>query len=249
LLTPDQDIEKIIKKIVKSKNLTMKALCQEIDMSERGLKLALTRETINLSKLKQISSILSISMSDLFKLFEESKEYEGLSVVKEDQEVYLQELIKEGRYRANIIYVPLRATAGYLAGNTQEVEQAQRIYIPGFENETGTFNAFHTTGDSMWNLFSNGDLVIGKKLESLDQVRPMEPYIIDTYNDGQTVKRVKKAEEEHIYTLISENTFYPPYNLHARDIRSMFLVVGFVSANTGPRSDNRIQKLSSPIIG
>lgn len=107
--------------------------------------------------------------------------------------------------------IPQKASMGYLSGYSDPgyIESLQTISLPFLRN--GKFRAFPAKGDSM-PPFRDGTYIVGKYLETADELRKNRTYIFITENEGITYKRYRKTENGTI-TVSSDNTFYEPYEL------------------------------------
>ena len=100
----------------------------------------------------------------------------------------------------NIIYVPVKARAGYLLGygDAEFMEKLPTFRLPGLNNST--FRMFEVDGPSMAPNVLHGDRVIGEWIESLDKIRDNRVHVI-VHKGGVAVKRVlnRIAERGKIY--------------------------------------------------
>ncbi len=55
-------LEEGIKRLLRERNMTFKSLCQNIDMTENGLKASLKKRTLKLMTLLEISAVLNVSL-------------------------------------------------------------------------------------------------------------------------------------------------------------------------------------------
>lgn len=90
----------------------------------------------------------------------------------------------------SITYVPLRARAGYLAGfqDPEFISTLPTYSFPGMQN--ATFRMWEIEGHSMIPTFDDSDIIIGRFIENLSQIRNDRVHIIVTKNDGILIKRV-----------------------------------------------------------
>ena len=117
----------------------------------------------------------------------------------------------DGKGENKIEIVPQKAQMGYLKGYTDPdyIESLQTISLPFLRN--GKFRAFPADGDSM-PPYNDGTFIVGKYLESKDQLKAGRTYLFITRNDGIVYKRYAKQNKSG--TLVSsDNTFYEPYEL------------------------------------
>jgi len=114
--------------------------------------------------------------------------------------------------------VPVKASAGYLNGyaDPEYIEGLQRMNFPFLP--VGKHRAFPIKGDSMPPL-AEGSYVIGKYLESLNDLRDGQTYVLVTRDEGLVYKRVySKIKEEGTLNLHSDNKVYSPYTVKAEDV-------------------------------
>lgn len=90
----------------------------------------------------------------------------------------------------SITYVPLRARAGYLAGfqDPEFISTLPTYSFPGMQN--ATFRMWEIEGHSMIPTFDDSDIIIGRFIENLSQIRNDRVHIVVTKNDGILIKRV-----------------------------------------------------------
>ncbi len=89
----------------------------------------------------------------------------------------------------NIIYVPVKARAGYLLGyaDAEFMETLPAFRLPGLSN--ATYRMFEVEGLSMAPNILNGDRVIGEWVENLNDIRDNRVYVI-VHEGGVAVKRI-----------------------------------------------------------
>lgn len=153
----------------------------------------------------------------------------------------------------NIIYVPIQARAGYLNGygDSNYIEQLPSFNMPHLNN--GTFRCFEVQGNSMVRTFFDGDLVFGKYVESLSDIKDGRVYIIVTKNDGIVLKRViNRIEQRGKLILKSDNKDgnYPMYTINAEEIMEVWYVTMFASKQMPEPVDvyDRLHDLESKLV-
>lgn len=119
--------------------------------------------------------------------------------------------------------VPIRAIAGYLNGyaDPEFVEDLPVMNLPF--KVTGKHRAFAIKGDSMPPL-KDGSFVVGSYLESLNQVKDGQTYIVLTKEDGIVYKRIYK-KKTNAYEFHSDNKNYTPYTIKAESILEIWSFV------------------------
>ncbi|HRG81711.1 MAG TPA: LexA family transcriptional regulator [Chitinophagaceae bacterium] len=124
--------------------------------------------------------------------------------------------------RSDIPFVPVKAAAGYLAGyaDPEFVDELNTFTLPMLAG--GNYRAFEIIGDSMLPTPS-GSVIVGEKVENLDEVRNNVPCIVVSRNEGVVYKRVQKnGRQKNKLTLISDNPAYHPYTVNADEILEMW---------------------------
>ena len=120
--------------------------------------------------------------------------------------------------RADIPFVPVKAAAGYLAGyaDPEFIDELNTFTLPMLSG--GDYRAFEIIGDSMMPTPS-GSVIVGEKVESLDDIKSNNTYVVVSKTDGIVYKRMLKNNRiKNKYTLVSDNPAYQPYTVSAEDI-------------------------------
>jgi phage repressor protein C with HTH and peptisase S24 domain len=82
----------------------------------------------------------------------------------------------------------------------------------------GQYRAFEIIGDSMMPTPS-GSIIVGEKVESMDDVKNNHAYIVVSRNEGIVYKRiVKNNRTKNKITLVSDNPSYQPYQVNTEDV-------------------------------
>lgn len=148
-----------------------------------------------------------------------------------------------------IHFVPVKAAAGYLAGYADPafVDELNTFTLPMLA--PGSYRAFEIVGDSMLPTVS-GSVIVGERVENLDDVRANNTYIVISRKEGIVYKRVmKNTKAKNKLTLISDNPAYQPYNVDAEDVLEMWKAAHIISkANSQQRLDvNQLATLVSDL--
>jgi transcriptional regulator with XRE-family HTH domain len=140
--------------------------------------------------------------------------------------------------RADIPFVPIKAAAGYLAGygDPEFVDELNTFTLPMLAG--GDYRAFEIVGDSMMPTPS-GSVIVGEKVQSLEEVKNNQTYIVVSKTDGIVYKRIlKNNKQKNKMTMVSDNPSYQPYTLSADDIVEVWQAQMIISkANTQQRWD------------
>lgn len=185
-------------------------------------------------------------VADMFKLSLDDLLRKDLSESKASY-ISKRRALKLASGRNDITFVPVKAAAGYLAGyaDPEFIDELNTFTLPMLAG--GDYRAFEIVGDSMMPTPS-GSVIVGEKIESLDEVKTNNTYIVVSKTDGIVYKRVmKNNRQKNKYTLISDNPAYQPYNVSAEDIVEVWQAQMIISkANTQQRWDvNQIASLVS----
>lgn len=153
----------------------------------------------------------------------------------------------------NVVYVPVKARAGYLDGygDAEFIESLPSFNMPHLNN--GTFRCFEVQGNSMVRTFFDGDLVFGKYVEDLADIKDGRVYVIVSKTEGIVLKRViNRIEGRNKLILKSDNKDgnYPTYTIDAEDIMEIWYVTMFASKQMPEPVDiyDRLHELESKVI-
>lgn len=161
--------------------------------------------------LEQVSDMFRVSIDDLLR--------RDLSSSKESfLERRRQQKMGSGKDRQNVVFVPVKAAAGYLAGfNDDEfIEELNTFTLPMLG--AGSYRAFEIAGDSMLPTPS-GSVVVCHKVDGWEDIRNNEAYIVVTNREGIVYKRVVKSNRSKSkVTLVSDNPQYDPYPVNMEEV-------------------------------
>ena len=140
--------------------------------------------------------------------------------------------------RPEIPFVPVKAAAGYLAGyaDPEFVDELNTFTLPMLSG--GNYRAFEIIGDSMLPTPS-GSVIVGEKVEDLEEVKNNAACIVVSRNEGIVYKRVQKnGRSKSKLTLASDNPSFHPYTVNTDEILELWQAQIVVSkANTQQRWD------------
>src|SRR4030095_751342 len=120
--------------------------------------------------------------------------------------------------RTDIPFVPVKAAAGYLSGyaDPEFVDELNTFTLPMLSG--GDYRAFEIVGDSMLPTPS-GSVIVGEKIENIEDVKSNMTYIVVSRNEGIVYKRILKGNRtKNKITLVSDNPTYKPYTIDAEDV-------------------------------
>lgn len=130
----------------------------------------------------------------------------------------------------NVIhFVPVKAAAGYLAGyaDTEFIDELNTFTLPMMTG--GNYRAFEIIGDSMLPTPS-GSIIVGEKVDSLEDIKNNMAYIVVSRNEGIVYKRiVKNNKTKNKLTLVSDNPQYQPYQVNADDVVELWQAQSVIS--------------------
>ena len=158
--------------------------------------------------------------------------------VNEPQSAYLNRMPKlvtvDAQGNDNVVMVPLRARAGYLAGyeDPEYIQTLPAYRLPGLS--VGTYRMFEIYGHSMVPTYHESDIVIGRYVENLLEIRDDRVYIVVTRRDGIVAKRVvNRVQIEGKLILNSDNQRhpgeYPPIVIEPEDILEIWYAFAYMS--------------------
>ena len=133
----------------------------------------------------------------------------------------------------NVIhFVPVKAAAGYLAGyaDTEFIDELNTFTLPMLTG--GNYRAFEIIGDSMLPTPS-GSIIVGEKVDSIDDVKNNLAYIVVSRNEGIVYKRIVKSNKtKNKVSLVSDNPQYQPYQVNTEDIVELWQAQSVISKVT-----------------
>ncbi|MFZ9660646.1 MAG: XRE family transcriptional regulator [Chitinophagaceae bacterium] len=201
------------------KNLKYLRKLRGLTQEEFALKLNIKRSLLGayeeeraeprLDVLEIISDTFQVSLDDLLR--KDLSEVKSNYIVKRRQQ-------KLGSENNLIQFVPVKAAAGYLAGYADQefIDELNTFTLPMLG--AGQYRAFEIIGDSMLPTPS-GSIIVGEKVDALDDVRNNQPYIVVSRNEGIVYKRVvKNNKAKNRLTMVSDNPSYQPYQMNAEDV-------------------------------
>ncbi|MFZ9386239.1 MAG: XRE family transcriptional regulator [Chitinophagaceae bacterium] len=124
--------------------------------------------------------------------------------------------------RTDIPFVPVKAAAGYLAGyaDPEFIDELNTFTLPMLTG--GNYRAFEIIGDSMLPTPS-GSVIVGEKVENLEEIKNNIPCIVVSRNEGVVYKRVQKnGRQKNKLTLVSDNPAYHSYTVNSEEILEMW---------------------------
>jgi transcriptional regulator with XRE-family HTH domain len=133
--------------------------------------------------------------------------------------------MKLGMDSAVVQFVPIKAAAGYLAGYADPdfVDELNTFTLPMLA--PGQYRAFEIVGDSMLPTPS-GSVIVGEKVERLDDLKNNNSYVVLSKSDGIVYKRIAKDKQvKNKLTLISDNPVYEPYSVSEEDVLEIWKAV------------------------
>lgn len=160
--------------------------------------------------LEQVSDMFRVSIDDLLR--------RDLSSQKESFLERRRQQKLGSNARQNVVFVPVKAAAGYLAGFNDEefIEELNTFTLPMLG--AGSYRAFEIAGDSMLPTPS-GSVVVCHKVDGWEDIRNNEAYIVVTNREGIVYKRVVKSNRSKTkVTLVSDNPQYDPYAVNMEEV-------------------------------
>lgn len=178
------------------------------------------------------------TMSVIFKLSLDELLLQDLSEVKGSTYIEQRRKLKSAVQSVSIQFVPVKAAAGYLAGYADPdfVDELNTFTLPMLA--PGQYRAFEIVGDSMLPTPS-GSVIVGEKVEALDDVKNSNSYIVLSKSEGIVYKRIMRNNRiKNKLTLVSDNPIYEPYNVSEEDVLEIWKAVYIMQkANTVQRWD------------
>ncbi len=198
----------------------------------------------------KLSEYFTVSIDSMLKIdLTKVKDLRDLLKIGGNRILFPVMVDKEGKDLVEL--VPIRASAGYLQGYSDEtfIENLPRISLPF--TDAGKFRGFPIQGDSMPPL-ETGAYVVGKYVENISDVKDGKTYIVLTQNEGLVYKRLyNKIKEDGSIHLHSDNKAYHPYRIKPEEIFEVWSFVCSINATDSPISDliyNAIQNIQADVV-
>jgi len=183
-----------------------------------------------LEVLEIVSGIFKITLDEL--LLKDVSSAKGSTYLEKRRQ------LKMNANAAEIQFVPVKAAAGYLAGYADPdfIDELNTFTLPMLAG--GSYRAFEIVGDSMLPTQS-GSVIVGEKLENIEEVKTSNTYIVVSRNEGIVYKRViKNNRSKNKVTLVSDNPLYEPYQVNSDEIVEIWQAQMIISrANVQQRWD------------
>ena len=183
-----------------------------------------------LEVLEIVSGIFKITLDEL--LLKDVSSARGSTYLEKRRQ------LKMNASAAEIQFVPVKAAAGYLAGYADPdfIDELNTFTLPMLAG--GSYRAFEIVGDSMLPTQS-GSVIVGEKLENIDEVKTSNTYIVVSRNEGIVYKRVlKNNRSKNKVTLVSDNPLYESYQVNSDEIVEIWQAQMIISrANVQQRWD------------
>ena len=183
--------------------------------------------------LDDMSDSLGLSGKSSYRAYENGDAVPGIHILMKLASIYdvsIDELVRfdlSKKEKTNVIridepevpIVPIKARAGYISGFQDDkfIERLKTIKIP--YKPYGITRAFEIEGDSMEPEISEGEYVIGIKVDQ-NEFQSGKNHIVIT-SEGDVVYKMV-IENENTLTLISRNPKYPVKELAKEEIKEMW---------------------------
>jgi transcriptional regulator with XRE-family HTH domain len=164
--------------------------------------------------LEIVSSIFKMTLDEL--LLKDVSSAKGSTYLDKRRQLKLSETTSQ------IQFVPVKAAAGYLAGYADPdfIDELNTFTLPMLSG--GNYRAFEIIGDSMLPTQS-GSVIVGEKLEDIENVKTSNTYIVVSRSEGIVYKRLlKNNRSKNKVTLVSDNPIYEPYQVNTEDIAEIW---------------------------
>jgi transcriptional regulator with XRE-family HTH domain len=179
--------------------------------------------------LEQVGDMFKLTLDDLLR--KDISEQKGTYLSK-------RRALKMAGSRTEIPFVPVKAAAGYLAGyaDPEFIDELNTFTLPMLTG--GQYRAFEIVGDSMLPTPS-GSVIVGEKVNDLEEVKNDTPCIVVSRNEGIVYKRIQKnGRQKNKLTLVSDNPTFHPYTVSTEEVIEMWQAQMVISRPpTQPRWD------------
>jgi phage repressor protein C with HTH and peptisase S24 domain len=120
----------------------------------------------------------------------------------------------------NILLVPQYAQAGYTTGlsDPDYIDSLPTYRLPKIDS--GTYRMFEVRGNSMVPTLHSGSYAVGQWVESLDDIKDDQVYIVVLKDDGIVIKRLINRLKKYgnLYAKSDNRSEFEPYTIEPNDI-------------------------------
>ena len=202
-------IAKNIRHLRKLKNLSQERLAEELDITRSRVgSYEESRSEPPIDLLINLSEYFNLPVDIMIK--SDLTRSNDLPFIEIGNQRVLFPIVVDEEQNDLIEVVPVKASAGYLNGfgDPEYIESLKQMKLPFIP--TGKHRAFPIKGDSMLPV-KEGSFVVGKFVETPQEISDGKTYILITATEGIVYKRVYKQIEENRLLLVSDNKVYQPY--------------------------------------
>lgn len=133
-----------------------------------------------------------------------------------------------------ILYVPVRASAGYPKGyaDREYMEKLASFSLPYLNN--GTHRAFEVDGDSMFPTLENKEIVVGRFVEKFEDIVEDHVHIIVTRDRGILIKRLLNRIQKYGFIVaksdaLDNRNLYPNQEIYPDEVVEIWFAVGHIN--------------------
>lgn len=154
--------------------------------------------------------------------------------------------------RDNVVLVPIKARAGYLAGygDAEYLASLPSFILPNMP--AGTFRCFEADGVSMQPVIKHRDWVVSKFVENLAEIKDNWVYTVVTFSEGIITKRfLNRIKTDGQLIGKSDNLSYQRERgmvaIDAADVKEVWMAYRNITAQLGEPSElyDRVNELES----
>lgn len=187
-----------------------------------------------------------ISSSQIF----EDKNEGGYLLQK--TKLHIHPIVIDTQNKEKVVLVDTKAAAGYLEGfaDTEYIESLPTMSVPPQLSDKSLYG-FQVYGNSMESNIYEGDWALASLVEDLNRIKHNYIYVV-VCEVGIVIKRVSSVDKENnCVTLTSDNTAYPPYQVHLKDIKQLWYVECTLKTSFRAKNnelENRIKLLEKQLL-
>jgi transcriptional regulator with XRE-family HTH domain len=237
-------IAKNIKHLRTLKGLSQEALAEELDATRSRIgSYEENRSAPTIEMLIKLSDYFKVPVDILIK--NDLTKTKDSSFIEIGNQRVLFPIIVDENSENLIEIVPVKASAGYLAGydDPEYIEQLEKIKLPFLP--TGKHRAFPIKGDSMLPMKS-GSYVVGRFVEDRNDIKSGKTYVLVTLNDGMVYKRViNNIALNGSLLLVSDNKLYHDYSVPMDEVLELWEFTCSINTQEYSEQDLKISSIIS----
>lgn len=204
------------------------------------------RAVPKLSVIRRLAEVFHVSIDTLLSV---DLEKQGAVAARENTGLKILGITVTPDHDERITLVPVRASAGYLTGRSDQeyLGGLPHFSMPVAElSQSRTYRVFQIRGDSMLPV-PTGSYIFCQYVEAAADILEGRAYVLITADEGIVYKRIY-LQNDHEWLLKSDNPYYAPYRVDVSLVLEIWQALGYLSFEMPAPGAMQVQQLSSSVV-